>query len=133
MKRYVLVCVAFLLIYPIHLAFAQTPTRDCPLTIKAWKMDVSLRQYLSTRNPCYCPTPTSRPVCTLKPFAWGSTKLELKPIGTATFDTSGYTSWQRLLCSAHFSGKALDAARGGNPEEARFMNMQSEMRHCYLQ
>ncbi|MBW2597869.1 MAG: hypothetical protein JRC55_04330, partial [Deltaproteobacteria bacterium] len=52
----------------------------------------------------------------LKPFKWDTPKLEAKPIGTGTYDTSGYTSWQRLLCAAYFSGKALEASRGGDAE-----------------
>jgi hypothetical protein len=62
----------------------------------------------------------------LKPFRWETSKLEARPIGTGVFDTSGYTSWQRLICSSYFSSKALDAARGGNPEGARFMNTQAD-------
>lgn len=62
----------------------------------------------------------------LRPFTWKTPGLEITLIGTGVFDTSGYTSWQRLLCSAYFSGKALDAARGGNHEEAVFMNSQAD-------
>ena len=62
----------------------------------------------------------------LKPFKWDTPKLEAKPIGTGTYDTSGYTSWQRLLCAAYFSGKALDASRGGDAEGSVFMNTQAD-------
>lgn len=62
----------------------------------------------------------------LEPFRLETPRLEAKPIGTGIFDTSGYTSWQRLLCSAYFSSKALAAARGGNPEGAVFMNIQAD-------
>jgi len=60
----------------------------------------------------------------LKPFKWDTPKLEAKPVGTGAYDTSGYTSWQRLLCAAYFSGKALDASRCGDAEGAVFMNTQ---------
>ena len=62
----------------------------------------------------------------LGPFGSVTPKLEATPIGAGVYDTSGLTSWQRLLCSAYFSGKALDASRGGDPEGARFMNIQSD-------
>jgi len=62
----------------------------------------------------------------LKPFKLNISKLEAKPIGTGTYDTSVYTSWQRLLCAAYFSGKALDASRGGDAEGSVFMNTQAD-------
>ena len=62
----------------------------------------------------------------LEPFKWKTPKLEAKPIGTGTYDTSGYTSWQRLLCAAYFSGKALDASRCSDAEGAAFMNTQAD-------
>jgi hypothetical protein len=62
----------------------------------------------------------------LKPFKWDTPKLEAKPIGTGAYDTSGYTSWQRLLCAAYFSGKAFEASRGGDAEGAVFMNTQAD-------
>lgn len=62
----------------------------------------------------------------LEPFTWGTPKLDTAPIGAGIYDTSGLTSWQRLLCSAYFSTKALDASRGGDPEGAVFMNAQSD-------
>ena len=62
----------------------------------------------------------------LEPFKPNTSKLEAKPIGTGAYDTSGYTSWQRLLCAAYFSNKALEASRNGNPEGAVFMNTQAD-------
>jgi len=62
----------------------------------------------------------------LKPFKPNTSKLEAKPIGTGAYDTSGYTSWQRLLCAAYFSGKALEASRGGDAEGSVFMNTQAD-------
>ena len=62
----------------------------------------------------------------LEPFTWDTPKLEVKPVGTGAYDTSGYTSWQRLLCAAYFSGKALEASRGGDAEGSVFMNIQAD-------
>jgi len=62
----------------------------------------------------------------LEPFKPNTSKLEAKPIGTGAYDTSGYTSWQRLLCAAYFSNKALEVSRNGNPEGAVFMNTQAD-------
>jgi len=62
----------------------------------------------------------------LEPFKWDTPELEIKPVGTGAYDTSGYTSWQRMLCAAYFSGKALDASRGGHAEGAAFMNTQAD-------
>ena len=62
----------------------------------------------------------------LKPFKWDTPELEAKPVGTGTYDTSGYTSWQRLLCASYFSGKALEASRVGDAEGAAFMNTQAD-------
>jgi len=62
----------------------------------------------------------------LEPFKWDTPELEAEPIGTGAYDTSGYTSWQRLLCAAYFSGKALEASRGGDAEGAAFMNAQGD-------
>ena len=53
-------------------------------------------------------------------------KLEATPMGAGIYDTSALTSWQRLLCSAYFSTKALEASRGGDPEGARHMNTQAD-------
>ncbi len=36
---------------------------DCYGTIEAWKSDKSLRDFMATHS-CYCPSPTSHPVCT---------------------------------------------------------------------
>jgi len=62
----------------------------------------------------------------LKPFKWDTPELEAEPIGTGAYDTSGYTSWQRLLCAAYFSSKALEASRRGDAEGAAFMNTQAD-------
>jgi len=62
----------------------------------------------------------------LEPFKWDTPELEVKPVGTGAYDTSGYTSWQRLLCASYFSGKALEASRGGDAEGAAFMNTQAD-------
>ena len=62
----------------------------------------------------------------LEPFKWDTPELKVKPVGTGAYDTSGYTSWQRLLCAAYFSGKALDASRCGDAEGAAFMNTQAD-------
>lgn len=62
----------------------------------------------------------------LEPFKWDTPELEAKPVGTGAYDTSGYTSWQRLLCAAYFSGKALEASRGGDAEGSVFMNTQAD-------
>jgi len=62
----------------------------------------------------------------LEPFKWDTPELEAEPIGTGAYDTSGYTSWQRLLCAAYFSGKALEASRGGDDEGSAFMNAQAD-------
>ena len=61
----------------------------------------------------------------LEPFKWEAPELETRPIGSGTYDTSGYTSWQRLLCAAYFSSKAIDASRGGEVTTAAFLNAQS--------
>ena len=63
---------------------------------------------------------------TLDPFGWETGTLKPQPIGTGTYDTSGYTSWQRMLCAAYFSSKALDAQRNGDMEGAVFMNSQAD-------
>lgn len=60
----------------------------------------------------------------LEPFKWGTPDVDLKPIGTGRFDTSGYRVWQRLLCASYFSGQALSEMKSGNPEGARFLNTQ---------
>lgn len=238
LKRKLTYCViltALIMIYPGPPAFALSPTPDCQGTLRAWKMDVSLKQYMRTHS-CYCPSRNSRPVCTsksttrgaatpsmggygssedvameiwgslvsslfqaalappkvdraqqqkllrqqeearkkqaalkkqaieqwenlrdkektrmarqeaekrergravlakmegmgsdkLEPFPLETMRLEAMPMGAGVFDTSGLTSWQRLLCSAYFSSQALDAARSGNPEGARFMNVQAD-------
>ncbi|MEA3470806.1 MAG: hypothetical protein U9R24_03720 [Thermodesulfobacteriota bacterium] len=62
----------------------------------------------------------------LKPFKWDTPELEAKPVGTGAYDTSGYTSWQRLLCAAYFSSKALEEMKNGNSEGAAFMNTQAD-------
>lgn len=62
----------------------------------------------------------------LEPFRWETPKLESKPIGTGVFDTSGYSSWQRLICAAYFSNRALQETRNENPEGAAFMNTQAD-------
>ncbi len=62
----------------------------------------------------------------LEPFGLESQELKVQPIGTGIYDTSGYTSWQRMLCASYFSGKALEAQRSGDPEGARFMNSQAD-------
>jgi len=62
----------------------------------------------------------------LEPFKWETSDLKLRPIGKGIYDTSGYTSWQRALCAAYFSSKALDAVRNGDPEGAVFMNKQAD-------
>jgi hypothetical protein len=62
----------------------------------------------------------------LKPFKWDTPELETKPIETGAYDTAGYASWQRCLCAAYFSGKALDASRCGDAEGAAFMNTQAD-------
>lgn len=62
----------------------------------------------------------------LEPFKWDTPELEAKPIETGAYDTAGYASWQRCLCAAYFSGKALDASRGGDAEGAAFMNTQAD-------
>ncbi len=71
-------------------------------------------------------SPRKNTKATLTPFKWDTPKLEAKPIGTGKYDTSGYTSWQRMICAAHFSSKALEVSRGGDAEGAVFMNSQSD-------
>jgi hypothetical protein len=61
----------------------------------------------------------------LEPFKWDTPKLEAKPIGAGIYDTSGYTSWQRMLCAAYFSSKAINASRSGEVDSAAFMNAQA--------
>lgn len=60
--RSIFLSVVFILILNTN-AKAQTPVTDCYGTIEAWKSDKSLRDYMATHN-CYCPSPTSHPVCT---------------------------------------------------------------------
>jgi len=62
----------------------------------------------------------------LEPFKWDTPELEVKPVGTGAYDTSGYTSWQRMLCAAYFSSKSLEEMRNGNSEGAAFMNTQAD-------
>lgn len=62
----------------------------------------------------------------LTPFSWDTPQLEAKPIGSGRYDTSGYTTWQRMICATYFSSKALEATRSGDVEEAAFMNAQSD-------
>ncbi len=68
-------------------------------------------------------------VASLESFEWGTQGLDVQPIGGGVYDTSGYTSWQRMLCAAYFSSKALEAANSNDPdgaERARFMNRQAD-------
>lgn len=65
----------------------------------------------------------------LEPFKWDTPELEAKPIGTGAYDTSGYTSWQRLLCATYFSNKALEESKRGNFDGkygANFMQRQAD-------
>ncbi len=62
----------------------------------------------------------------LEPFGWKTQRLEVQPIGAGIYDTSGYTSWQRMLCATYFSTKAIEASRGGDAEAAVFMNRQAD-------
>lgn len=39
-----------------------TPVTDCPASIETWRHDVHLREFMRTHR-CYCPSPTSDPVC----------------------------------------------------------------------
>ena len=62
----------------------------------------------------------------LEPFGLETKELKVQPISTGIYDTSGYTSWQRMLCAAYFSSKALEAQRIGDMEGAVFMNSQAD-------
>lgn len=52
--------------------------------------------------------------------------LELQALGRGRYDTSTLSSWQRLLCAAHFSSEALIAIKNGDEETARYLNEQAE-------
>jgi hypothetical protein len=57
---YFMVLLICVIIFLLKQAISQTV--DCYSTLEAWKLDKSLRQFMSTHN-CYCPSPTSSPVC----------------------------------------------------------------------
>ncbi|MCX7857139.1 MAG: hypothetical protein N2513_04045 [Deltaproteobacteria bacterium] len=61
--------VLFLLPISVFLAertvFSVSRATDCYGTLEAWKIDRSLKWYMDAYD-CYCPSPSSRPVCTPK-------------------------------------------------------------------
>jgi hypothetical protein len=59
----------------------------------------------------------------LEPFSVGNPKLDLKPISQNMYPTSGYTQWQRLLCSAYFSNMAKQSTKD---VDARFYADQAQ-------
>jgi hypothetical protein len=59
----------------------------------------------------------------LEPFSVGNPKLDLKPISQNMYPTSGYTQWQRLLCSAYFSNMARQSTKD---VDARFYADQAQ-------
>ncbi|MBS3907993.1 MAG: hypothetical protein KGZ49_13255 [Syntrophaceae bacterium] len=60
----------------------------------------------------------------LRPFNWDAPRAEFTPLSAGRYDTSGLSSWQRLLCASHFSNMAL---KSGSPEGAVFMNRQADI------
>ncbi|MGA3262598.1 MAG: hypothetical protein ABSC47_00975 [Terracidiphilus sp.] len=61
-------------------------------------------------------------------FKWDSLareKVESVSLSAGRYDTSGLKSWQRLLCAADFSKKAL-SVQNSDPEQARFFNEQAD-------
>ena len=65
----------------------------------------------------------------LTSFKWEKaqeSELQYKPADAPSYPTSQFSQWQRLLCAAYFSGNALKATRGGNPEQARYLNEQAD-------
>ncbi|MGP8176026.1 MAG: hypothetical protein ACLP7O_15980 [Terracidiphilus sp.] len=61
-------------------------------------------------------------------FKWDSpagVKVESTSMSVGRYDTSGLKSWQRLLCAADFSKKAL-SVQNSDPEQARFFNEQAD-------
>jgi hypothetical protein len=65
---------------------------------------------------------------TIDGFKWDSPareKVVSTSLSVGRYDTSGLKSWQRLLCAADFSKKAL-AAQNSDPEQARFFNEQAD-------
>ena len=61
-------------------------------------------------------------------FKWDSpagVRVESTSLSVGRYDTSGLKSWQRLLCAADFSKKAL-FVQNSDPEEARFFNEQAD-------
>jgi hypothetical protein len=61
-------------------------------------------------------------------FKWDSpagVKVESASLSVGRYDTSGLKSWQRLLCAADFSKKAL-SVQSSDPEQARFFNEQAD-------
>lgn len=62
----------------------------------------------------------------LKPFNWDAPRAEFTPLSAGRYDTSGLSSWQRLLCASHFSSMALKEVNNRNPEGAAFMNRQAD-------
>ena len=64
----------------------------------------------------------------LEGFKWDTpagVKVESASLSAGRYDTSGLKSWQRLLCAADFSKKAL-SVQSSDPEEARFFNEQAD-------
>jgi coenzyme F420-reducing hydrogenase delta subunit len=57
----------------VYFLFCITPNEakaevDCNATIRAWQIDISLRDYMATHN-CSCPSAHAQPVCTKNPVA----------------------------------------------------------------
>ncbi len=64
----------------------------------------------------------------LEGFKWDSpagVKVASTSLSAGRYDTSGLKSWQRLLCAADFSKKAL-SVQSSDPEQARFFNEQAD-------
>ena len=55
-----------------------------------------------------------------------SSEIQFQPIGTDRYPTSDFSEAKRLLGSTYFLGNALDAARNGDYESARFFGEQAD-------
>jgi hypothetical protein len=65
----------------------------------------------------------------LTSFKWEKSQeseLQYKPVEAPQYPTSKFSTWQRLLCAAYFSSNALNATKGKNFEQARYLNEQAD-------
>jgi hypothetical protein len=65
----------------------------------------------------------------LTSFKWEKSQeseLQYKPVEAPQYPTAKFNTWQRLLCAAYFSSNALNATKGKNFEQVRYLNEQAD-------